>query len=222
MSIFDRIRRITKANVNWLLDQVEPAEQELEAKIKELEDTLLEGRESAASYGATYKRLENEMAQLQQQQTECIRKAETALKIGDEKAARAVLQQKVQFEERIAQMAPGVEKGRKTFEILRGNLIKLQQQLKDAKFKLQDLRTRQRIADAQKQFDEHLQKATSTSPEGVAFDRLEDKVVQTEAEVEIRSQMQAGDLNEYELAQQSRDLQVEAELQSLKEKMDID
>ena len=222
MSIFDRIRRITKANVNWLLDQVEPAEQELEAKIKELEDTLLEGRESAASYGATYKRLENEMAQLQQQQAECIRKAETALKIGDEKAARAVLQQKVQFEERIGQMAPGVEKGRKSFEILRGNLVKLQQQLKDAKLKLQDLRTRQRIANAQKQFDEHLQKATSTSPEGVAFDRLEDKVVQAEAEVEIRGEMQAGDLNEYELAQQSRDLQVEAELQSLKEKMDID
>ncbi len=40
MSIFDRIRRITKANVNWLLDQAEPAEQELESKIKELEDTL--------------------------------------------------------------------------------------------------------------------------------------------------------------------------------------
>ena len=38
MSIFDRIRRITKSNLNWLLDMAEPAEQELEAKIKELEE----------------------------------------------------------------------------------------------------------------------------------------------------------------------------------------
>ena len=220
MSIFDRIRRITKANVNWLLDQVEPAEQELEAKITELEETLLEGRESAASYGATYKRLENEMVQLQQQQDECFQKAETALKVGDDDAARAALQQKVQLAERIAQMTPGVEKGRKTFEMLRANLMKLQQQLKDAKLKLQDLRTRQRIADAQKAFDGHLQKATGTSPDGVAFDRLEDQVVQTEAEIEIRGEMQAGTLNEYELAQKSRDLQVEAELQALKEKLD--
>ena len=106
--------------------------------------------------------------------------------------------------------------------MLRDNLTKLQQQLKDAKLKLQDLRTRQRITNAQKQFDEHLQKAISTSPDGVAFDRLEDAVAQTEAEVEIRGQMQAGDLNEYELAQKSRDLQVEAELQALKEKLESD
>jgi phage shock protein A len=222
MSIFDRIRRITKSNINWLLDKAEPAEQELEAKIKELEETLLEGRESAASYGAAFRRLENEMSQLKHQQDECSQKAETALKVGDEAAARTALQRKVQLAERISQMMPGVEKGRKTFEMLRDNLIKLQQQLKDAKLKLQDLRTRQRIADAQKAFDEHLQKATSTSPNGVAFDRLEDQVEQTEAEVEIRGQMQAGDLNEYELAQQSRDLQVEAELQALKEKLDTE
>ena len=49
MSILDRMRRITKANINWLLDKVEPAEQELESKIKELEETVQEGRESAAS-----------------------------------------------------------------------------------------------------------------------------------------------------------------------------
>ncbi|MHC4552860.1 MAG: PspA/IM30 family protein [Planctomycetota bacterium] len=220
MSIFDRIRRITKANVNWLLDQAEPAEQELESKIAELEETLLEGRESAASYGATYKRLENEMTQLTGQQDDCVQKAETALKVGDDDAARAALQQKVQFAERIAQMTPGVEKGRKTFEMLRANLIKLQQQLKDAKLKLQDLRTRQRLANAQKSFDEHLQTSTSASPDGAAFDRLEDQVAQTEAEVEIRGEMQAGALNEVELAQKSRDLQVEAELQALKDKLE--
>jgi phage shock protein A len=222
MSIFDRIRRITKSNINWLLDKAEPAEQELEAKIKELEETLLEGRESAASYGATFKRLENEMVLLQQQQAECSQKAETAMKAGNEAAARAALQRKVQLTERVSQMLPGVEKGHRTFELLRENLNKLQQQLKDAKLKLQDLRTRQRIASAQKVFDEHLQKATSSSPDGVAFDRLEDEVHQTEAEVEIRGQMQAGDLGEYELAQKSRDLQVEAELQALKEKLDHD
>ncbi len=220
MSIFDRIRRITKANVNWLLDQAEPAEQELESKIAELEETLLEGRESAASYGASYKRLENEMTQLTQQQAECQQKAETALKVGDEAAARAALQQKVQFAERIAQMTPGVEKGRKTFEMLRANLIKLQQQLKDAKMKLQDLRTRQRLANAQKAFDDHLQTATGTSPDGVAFDRLEDEVNQAEAEVEIRGQMQGTALSDVELAQKSRDLQVEAELQALKDMLE--
>lgn len=220
MSIIDRIRRIAKANINWLLDQAEPAEQELENKIAELEETLLEGRESAASYGATYKRLETEMHQLQQQQDVCVQQAETALKAGDENTARTALQQKVQLAERIAQMTAGVEKGRKTFEMLRDNLAKLQQQLRDAKLKLQDLRTRQRLAEAQKAFDGHLQTVTGTCADGAAFDRLEDQVAQSEAGVEIRGQMQAGALNEHELAQTSRQLQVEAELQALKEKLD--
>ena len=67
MSIFDRMRRITKANINWLLDKVEPPEKELESKIKELEETVQEGRESAASYGATFKRLQRELEQLKRQ-----------------------------------------------------------------------------------------------------------------------------------------------------------
>ena len=163
---------------------------------------------------------ENEMAQLQQQQDECTRRAEAALKAGDDDAARAALQQKVKLAERTTQMTPGVEKGRKTFEMLRENLTALQQQLKDAKLKLQDLRTRQRLAQAQKAFDDHLQTATGTSPDGVAFDRLEDEVAQSEAEVEIRAQMQGTSLTDVELAQKSRELQVEAELQALKDKLD--
>ena len=43
MSIFDRIRRIVKANMNLLLDKVEVAEQELDSKIKELEEIIHEG-----------------------------------------------------------------------------------------------------------------------------------------------------------------------------------
>lgn len=220
MSIFDRIRRITKSNVNWLLDMAEPAEQELEARIRELEETLMEGRESAAAYGATCRRLANELSQLKTREAECLQRAEAAMKAGDEKTARAVLQQKVQLSERIAQMTPGAEKAQHTFEKLRDNLVVLQQQLKDAKLKLQDLRTRLKIADAQKQFDAHLQKSVSTHPDGLAFERLEDQVAQREAEVEIRAELQAGAMSDYELDRQSRDLQVEAELQALKDKLD--
>jgi phage shock protein A len=220
MSIFDRIRRITKSNLNWLLDMAEPAEQELEARIRELEETLTEGRESAAAYGATCRRLDNELVQLKDRQADCLRRAEAAMKAGDEKTARDILQQKVRLAERIAQMTPGAERARHTFEKLRDNLIHLQQQLKDAKLKLQDLRTRLRIADAQKQFDAHLQKSASTHPDGLAFERLEDQVAQSEAEVQVRAELQAGSLSDYELDRQSRDLQVEAELQALKDKLD--
>ena len=44
MSIIKRIERIAKANLNWLLDTVEPAEDELESKIKELAGALQDGK----------------------------------------------------------------------------------------------------------------------------------------------------------------------------------
>ena len=219
MSIFDRIQRIAKANINWLLDKAEPAEQELESKIKELEETIFEGRESASMYGATFKRLKTEMEGLQAQQTDLISRAEIAIKAGDENAARVAIDEKVRIAERISQLKPGVEKGQKTYEMLRDNIIKLQEQLKQAKLKLADLKARKDVADAQRAFDKHLNTATSLNPDGVSFDRLEDQVMQAEAEVEIKQEMRGDSMSDIELAQRSRQLQVEAELQALKDKL---
>ena len=97
MSIFDRIRRIIKANINSLLDQAEPAENELEAKIKELQETLQEGRESAAAYGATFRRLQNEMAELEEKQGALETDAEQAIKGG--KATQAMFSLAIQDDE---------------------------------------------------------------------------------------------------------------------------
>ncbi len=222
MSIFDRMRRITKANLNWLLDKVEPAEQELESKIKELAETVQEGRESAASYGATFKRMQRELDLLEQQQSDLKAQAETALKAGDEATARKALTAKVKLSERIGQLQPGVEHGSKTYAILRDNIVKLQEQLKAAKVKLQDLRARKRVAEAQNAFEQHLGKTAAVGGEAAAFDRLEDEVLQTEAEVEIRQEIHSDALTDVQLAERSRDLQVEAELEAMKDLLEDD
>ena len=62
MSIFERIQRIAKANVNWLLDKAEPPSRNWPPRSRNRRE-LLEGRESAATQ-ATFRRLETEMQQL--------------------------------------------------------------------------------------------------------------------------------------------------------------
>lgn len=221
MSILNRIRRIAQANMNWLLDKVEVPEKELEAKIKELQDTIQQGRESAASYGAMFRRLENEQAAFEKQQGDLVRQAEQALKAGDEDTARKALTEKIKIAERITQIAPGIINGRDTFEKLRGNLVRLQQQLKGAKLKLRDLQARKRSAEAQKAFDQQLGKTAGAAGE-VTFDKLEDEVLQAEAEVEIRQEINSDSMSEMELAEKSRNFQVEAELELLKDKLESD
>jgi phage shock protein A len=205
--------------MNWLLDKVEVPEQELESKIKELEETIQQGRESAASYGAMFRRLENEQDVLKKQQDDLVTQAELAIKAGDEDVARKVLTEKVKIAERIVQIEPGIARGRDTFEKLRENLVRLQQQLKEAKLKLRDLQARKRSAEAQKAFDQQLGKTTGAAG-NVNFERLEDEVLQAEAEVEIRQEINSDSMSNLELAEKSRNFQVEAELEALKDKLE--
>ena len=221
MSILDRIRRIAKANMNWLLDKVDVPEKELESKIKELEDTIEQGRESAASYGAMFRRLENEQETLKKQQADLVKQAEQALNSGDEQTARKALTEKVKIAERIKQIEPGIIHGRDTFEKLRENLVRLKNQLKDAKLKLRDLQARKRSAEAQKAFDKELGKTTGAAG-NLDFERLEDEVLQSEAEVEIRQEINSDYMTDSELAEKSRNFQVEAELEALKDKLESD
>ena len=216
MAVFERINRIIKANVNWLLDMVEPAEKELESKIKELEEVILEGRESAAMYGVTYKRLADELAALEARRDALATDAKNAVVAGDEAHARKILGEKVRVDEKIAQLSPSVVKGRQSYELLNLNIQKLLEQLGQAKLKLRNLRARKDIADAQNQFEKKLG-VSGISDSG--FERLEDKVLASEAEVEIRGQMRGDGLSDLDLQERSRELQVEAELQELRDKL---
>ena len=214
MSILNRIQRIAKANFNWLLDKAEPPEAELEARIVELQDTITEGKVAAATYGATFRQLEKEAESLKERQEEFLLRASQSVEAGDDDAARKFLAEKVSLEERITNLQPGVEEGRKTWNYLRENLTMLQDQLKKTKLKLAELKSRQRAADARKVFGESAQTVGSAVDAGAMFERMEQQVMQTEAEAEVMEDMH-GDID---LEQRSRELQIESELAALKQK----
>ena len=219
MSILNRLQRIAKANINWFLDIVEPPENELKAKIEELRGAISEGKAAAATYGATYKQLDKEVEALKAKQQEFLSSAEQAVQAGDDALAKKFLKEKVSITERISRLTPGVEEGRKTFEYLKTNLERLQDQLKQANLKLTELQSRQKAADARKVFTDSSETVSSHVNGGAMFERMEDKVTIKEAEAEIAEDMQGINVN---LEQQSRDIQIDAELAALKDKIESD
>ncbi len=220
MSILERIQRIARANLNWLLDRADPPEQQLAEHIAELQSALAEGRQCAANYGATVKRMTRQADELGQRIAALQARAEAALAAGDEPAARAALGEKLQSSERLAGLEPGLAQGRANYEQLKDNLAALGDQLSAARLRLEELRARQRAAEAHRAFAQRLDGAGAPGADADAFDRLEDGVLQAEAEVEAREEIRAASMGEADLDARSRQWQVEAELAALKQRID--
>ena len=74
--------------------------------------------------------------------------------------------------------------------------------------------------DAQKAFGKHADKVSSLSSDESEFTRMEEKVLETEAEVEISRDISGDGRNiDAELEAKSQELRVDDELEKLKKKM---
>ena len=219
MSIFDRIRRIARANIQSLMDQIEPPHEELTGKINELTSAIQEGKAAAAIYGATVRRMEKEAQTLTQSLSDLTARAEEALKAGSEQTARALLAEKIQTSERLARIEPALSDGKKTYDRLKNDLTRLQDQLRQTRMKLAELESRRRAAMARKAFADQADTAAGIGADDSAMTRAEDEVLEAEAHAEVAEDIRDGDID---LEQRSRELQVENELAALKDKLNQD
>jgi phage shock protein A len=142
VSIIDKIRRITEETLNWPADKNGQAEPALGALVAESNHTFQEGREKAAAYGATIRRLEEELEQLSVEYRALEAQADKA---PDPVSLRRNHADQARVQERMAQVRVEVEQGRATSQTLQETLQALEDQLQRARLKLQDLRARDLI-----------------------------------------------------------------------------
>ncbi len=217
MAIFERISRIIKANINWMLDKSESPEQELHARITELEKIVFEGRESVAMYGAAYRKSANELDDLKVREDSFGRRSQQAFDAGDEQQARKLIAEKIKISQRIGQLNPGVQNAKQSYELLMANIVKLQQQLKDMQLELRSLKARKDLAAAHNSFDKKLGMA-GPGEYNERMQRLADEVAFSEAEVDVRAGITGENFSDMELEQRCYELQIEAEMQALRKK----
>ncbi len=218
MSIFDRVRMLVKSSVHDALDRVEDPGRILKQRVRELDATVNEARQALADFAVPLKKLEKEEEQLKRLRDEWGHKSLQALKAGDEDTARLGLGEKQKVESRLETLAPSLEKSRKTYAEMRDALVSLQDQLRDTKLKQTELESRDKSAAAQRTFSEKLQKAGGAAGTG-EFDRMEEKVLNAEARVEIQREVDRDLSGASALEQKTKDLAVEAELAALKKQL---
>ncbi|MBC7262679.1 MAG: PspA/IM30 family protein, partial [Chloroflexi bacterium] len=91
MGILERISTIMKANINDLLDRAENPEIMLEQYIRDLESGVNEAREELVNAMADEKRLAARLEERKRQVREWEEKAEQAVRLGKDEAARSAL-----------------------------------------------------------------------------------------------------------------------------------
>lgn len=140
MPILENIRKMAKANLAQWLNETEIPETEIEAKIRELESGAVQVKNTLANFVVTYKRLENNILDLQATAVEQSQKAEKVLRAGDEIATRRALNYKIKATQRAENLMPVLESRRETYHELQESLVEIHAQLNLARSKMIDLR----------------------------------------------------------------------------------
>lgn len=132
MGIFDRFSKVISSNMNALLDKAEDTRKSVELLIEEMREQIRRGRQEVVSAVAAEKRLRAKVDELDEQIDKWQRRAELAVKAGDENLAReALLFKKRQVEERDRAEALRAEQ--------RGQALRLKDDLERAEGKLKEL-----------------------------------------------------------------------------------
>jgi phage shock protein A len=94
MGMFDRMGRVISSNVNNLLDKAEDPKKLLELNLEEMDDQLKRAQKEVIGAVAAEKQLKKKVDDLSAERDKWDKRAELALKSGDEPLAREALKQK--------------------------------------------------------------------------------------------------------------------------------
>ena len=135
MGIFDRMGRVISSNVNALLDKGEDPKKLLELNLDEMAEQLKRGHQDVISAVADEKRLKKKVDEADAEVEKWDKRAELALKAGDEGLAREALKQKkrVQGERELAEKVRAEQ---------RDIALKMKDELQRMEQKLEELKLR--------------------------------------------------------------------------------
>jgi phage shock protein A len=208
-----------RSNLNELVSRAEDPEKMLNQVIYDMQVQLVEAKKQTALVIADERRLHRQTQDAQRQVDAWERKAMLAVRAGDDNLARAALRRKAEHDELATLFNEQWQAQRTSADQLRCALHGLSGKIEEANRQRGVLIARQRRAQAQRMIAQTLSNISAASPLGV-LERMEARIVQTEAEAEAYADM-SGAL-EPSLEAQFRALEaanVDDELAALKRRM---
>ncbi len=212
MGLIDRIQRVIRANLNSFMSSANDPEKLLEALVMEMQDNLLQLRQAVAQAIATQKRTERQSAQAQLTVEEWYRRAQMALQQGSELLAREALTKRRAYQEQQTTLSTQIEQQKTLVDKLKKDMRTLELKIAEVKTKKDMYIARARSAEASYKLQEMLR---SSSSQLNAFERMEEKVSQLEAQTEAIALLDTDELQQRFASLESSN-GIEAELVAMK------
>ncbi len=182
MSIFDRIARLFRANVNDMISSAEQPEKMLNQIIIDMRSQLVKAKQQVAAAIADEKRLQDQTAQELREAEEWEHRAMLAVKEGRDDLAKQALMRRGEHVSRGSQMQLTWEAHKQETDRLKDSLRGLNDNIEEASRKKNLLLAKQRRAEAQKRISETMSSMSEKSA-FEAFARMEEKIDQNERQI---------------------------------------
>ncbi|MCM1227430.1 MAG: PspA/IM30 family protein [Clostridium sp.] len=219
MGIFSRIGDLLKSNINDLIDKAEDPEKMVKQIIIDMQEELNKSTQALGKAVSSERIAKKQYDDSARKSAEWENRAKTALAAGDETLAKKALENKVKADKETVQYKEMYDTISQQTETIRTQVDVLKSKLEEAKSRQAMLIARSQMADTQK----NLAKATGgfdTSSASDKFDRMEEKIMQKEAEAQAFAEIAGQDnslADDFEALENNS--KVDSELERLKAEM---
>ena len=217
MEVIKRIIRVIRANVHGWISSKEDPEKILENAFMEMQENLVLLRQGVAGAIANQKRTERQAEAAETNAQEWYNRAELALQQGREGLAREALTKRQFYQRTTKTLLEQVEEHKKIVAQWKDDLRALELKIAQMRTKKEMYIARARSAEANYRLQEMLSEFSPQSTVN-ALAKMEDKVIQLEAQSQAISQL-GGDNLETGLARLNLDHEIDSELAIMKDNM---
>jgi phage shock protein A len=216
MGLLERVSTLIRANINDVIDRAEDPEKMIKQVILDMENQYMQVKTQVAVSIADQHMLEKKQKENEDFGADWMRRAERAVDKQQDDLARGALD-RYQTSQRLAQSyREQVDDQKVQVEALKGALMKLEQKLDEAKSKRDLLIARHRRSVALNKAAK-AQGAAGDGSKSAAFDRLKDRVNQSESVASAELELNTDEIGE-RLNRLDRDTEVERLLTDLKQR----
>ncbi len=222
MGILDRMSTILKANVNDLLDKAEDPEIMLDQYIRDLESGVNEAREELVNAMADEKRLSARVEGRKRQVREWQDKAEQAVRLGKDEAARSALRAARAYQEEVDATAVAWQEQTDKVAQLQSQYEQIEKKLVGLKSEHDALLAQHRSTRAKEKITTAKASAGKATAALHGVERMRERMERDSAKASAREEIAAMSASVVEAEKAQADIDLEARLAALKAKIEAE